>query len=92
MTANATLESRLADGLAQLVDGDVLTEEHAEYESARLVWNGMIDKRPAAIVRCAGPERRRSRGALRRRARPAARPSAGADTTSRARPSSTTAS
>ena len=56
MTANAALESLLVDGLAQLVDGDVLTAEHAEYESARLVWNGMIDKRPAAIVRCAGAE------------------------------------
>ena len=32
MAANATLESLLADGLAQLVDGDVLTAEHAEYD------------------------------------------------------------
>ena len=40
MTANAALERLLVDGLAQLVDGDVLTAEHAEYESARLVWNG----------------------------------------------------
>ena len=56
MAANATHHSLLAEGLAQLVDGDVLTAEHAEYESARVVWNGMIDKRPLAIVRCAGAE------------------------------------
>jgi FAD/FMN-containing dehydrogenase len=56
MTANTSSGSRLAAELAQLVDGDVLTEHHAEYEPARLVWNGMIDKRPAAIVRCAGAE------------------------------------
>jgi FAD/FMN-containing dehydrogenase len=56
MAANATPESLLADGLVQLVEGDVLTAEHADYESARLLWNGMIDKRPAAIVRCLGPE------------------------------------
>jgi len=38
------LWSRLAGGV--LVPGD------EGYESARGVWNGMIDKRPAAIVRC----------------------------------------
>jgi len=32
--------------------GDVITPDHAEYETARRVWNGMIDKRPALIVRC----------------------------------------
>ena len=32
--------------------GSVIVPDHPEYESARRVWNGMIDKRPALIARC----------------------------------------
>jgi len=38
---------------AERLAGDVITPEHPEYEGARRVWNGMIDRRPAAIARCA---------------------------------------
>jgi hypothetical protein len=33
--------------------GSVITPASGEYETARKVYNGMIDRRPDAIVRCA---------------------------------------
>jgi FAD/FMN-containing dehydrogenase len=34
--------------------GELLLPSHAKYEETRKVWNGMVDKRPALIARCAG--------------------------------------
>ena len=34
--------------------GTILTPSDDGYDEARAVWNGMVDKRPAAIARCAG--------------------------------------
>ena len=48
------LDPALTDGFASRLGGRVLVESAAEYEQARRVWNGLIDKRPAAIVRCSG--------------------------------------
>jgi FAD/FMN-containing dehydrogenase len=35
--------------------GELLTEKSSGYEAARRIWNGMIDRRPAAIARCSQP-------------------------------------
>ena len=34
-----------------MVNGPILTKNDQEYGHARRVWNGMIDRRPSAIVR-----------------------------------------
>ena len=34
--------------------GDVITPGDDEYEGARLVWNGNVDRRPRVIARCGG--------------------------------------
>ena len=42
-----------ADALRKGLSGDVLLPEQPGYEEARRVFNGMIDRRPAVIARCA---------------------------------------
>jgi hypothetical protein len=36
--------------------GELIGPDHPSYEGARRIWNGMIDRRPALIARCAGEE------------------------------------
>src|SRR5690348_9117763 len=40
--------------LAERVRGRVIRPGDDEFEAARHIWNGMIDRRPSLIVRCAG--------------------------------------
>ena len=40
--------------LADRVRGELLTPRHPDYDRSRRVFNAMIDRRPAAILRCAG--------------------------------------
>jgi FAD/FMN-containing dehydrogenase len=54
MAIQLTPSTHLAAALGERLTGEVIVPDHAGYETARRVWNGMIDKRPAAIVRCAG--------------------------------------
>ncbi len=53
MHVRSTTSVEHAALLAEQLRGDVIAPDHPDYDGARRVWNGMIDKRPAAIVRCA---------------------------------------
>lgn len=42
------------DALSPQLRGGLLLPDSSMYDDARSIWNGMIDKRPAAIARCLG--------------------------------------
>src|SRR5439155_13668812 len=48
------LEEPTVQQLAAELRGPLLRDGEAGYDAARTVWNGMIDRRPALIARCAG--------------------------------------
>src|SRR4051812_50219309 len=49
-------QQQALDTLVGRVAGPVIRSGSEEYEQARRVYNGMIDARPAAVVRCATAE------------------------------------
>src|SRR5438270_10663655 len=49
-----SLKGAVIGKLASDLRGELLTCDHPGYDAARKVWNGMVDKRPALIARCAG--------------------------------------
>ncbi|MBI4474133.1 MAG: FAD-binding oxidoreductase [Acidobacteria bacterium] len=48
------IQNNLVVGLKNQLQGELLLPADGGYDSARKVWNGMIDRRPALIARCAG--------------------------------------
>jgi hypothetical protein len=50
------LVDRDLEALRSQVAGKVLSKSDPEYDSARSVWNGAIDRHPALIVRCSRAE------------------------------------
>jgi FAD/FMN-containing dehydrogenase len=44
------------DALRARLTGDVFTAADTDYDSARSIWNGAIDRKPAVVARCATPQ------------------------------------
>ena len=47
------LEESLVPGLRARMRGELIRPGDENYDEYRKVWNGMIDKKPALIARCA---------------------------------------
>jgi FAD/FMN-containing dehydrogenase len=52
MAQGTALDTERVDTLASRLSGGLLSPEDTAYEEARRVHNGLIDRRPALIVRC----------------------------------------
>jgi hypothetical protein len=56
--SQVAIDDATIDGLRSSISGQLVTPEDQEYEQARKVWNGMIDRHPALIADRVGPRRR----------------------------------
>jgi FAD/FMN-containing dehydrogenase len=54
MVATGDLDEARVEGLRAALRGTMIRPGDADYETARRVWNGNIDRRPALVVRCTG--------------------------------------
>jgi len=55
-TTGPTLHASDVTQLRQAIRGELVLPDDSDYARARRVWNGMIDRTPAAIIYCAGPD------------------------------------
>jgi FAD/FMN-containing dehydrogenase len=53
-TTLTAIDNSALEDLRNALKGTAYTKETAEYDEYRKIWNGMIDKYPALIVRCEG--------------------------------------
>jgi len=51
-----TIPAARLESLAASVRGDLVTADSGNYDEVRSIWNAMIDRRPALIVRCRNAE------------------------------------
>lgn len=52
--AETVLKGAAVNAFKASLRGEMLRASDAGYDAARRVWNGMIDRKPALIARCAG--------------------------------------
>ena len=52
----ASAAAAIVNAWQSRLSGSLITRSDSEYDTARQIWNGMIDRRPAIIARCATPE------------------------------------
>ena len=52
--SQTTIDAQALSSLRSAFRGELLLPGNADYDAARSVWNGMIDKRPALVARCRG--------------------------------------
>jgi FAD/FMN-containing dehydrogenase len=50
----ASMDTRAVERLATILRGQLTGPEDAGYDTARALWNGMIDRRPALVGSCEG--------------------------------------
>src|SRR5687768_5833589 len=53
-TSGNVLAGTLREALNPHFQGELLDRDHPQYQEARKVWNGMIDRYPDLIARCQG--------------------------------------
>ncbi len=53
---SAELEYNALAVLSARVERHIVVPGNTGYEEARRVWNGMIDRRPAVVIQCQGPD------------------------------------
>ena len=51
--AEIELEKAAINELGESLAGELMLSGHPQYDTARMIWNGMHDKRPALIAQCA---------------------------------------
>ena len=54
VTIDFILDEARVEAFAATLRGQLLRPADDDYEKARIVWNGNIDRRPAFIARCTG--------------------------------------
>ena len=54
MTTSVAVPQAAVEQLTEAMRGEVLHPESPGYDEARAVWNGIFDRRPAVIAKCAG--------------------------------------